>query len=180
MVYTHLSALSQLLAIISPITNKTTNMKISTLIIFFIFFCNLNAQEDNVWELLNRPKVQINKDLVAYTISESSVKNGVQSKMKMNNPSFKNPYNIYIRSNESSGKLVINNKNTVEDISLDFKYIYNIPDNDNSKVYEFLMLDDRFTLRYYQMKDGSNDILYLSHHADKRNSIELYYTIAKN
>ena len=125
------------------------------------------------------PKVQINKDLVAYTISHSSIKNGIKSKVKTNNPSTKNPYFIFIRSNDTSGKIVINNKKNTEDISLNFKYIYKIPDNDNANVYDFLMLNENYIARYFVMKDGSNDILFISYQKDSNNSIDMYYTISK-
>lgn len=154
-------------------------MRISTLFIFLLLFSKLNAQKDNTWELLNMPKVQINKDLVAYTISHSTMKNGVQSKVKTNNPSTKNPYFIFIRSDDTGGKIVVNNKKSTEDINLKFRYIYKIPESDNAKVYEFLMLDEKYTARYFVMQDGSNDILFLSYKRDSNNSVDMYYTISK-
>lgn len=154
-------------------------MKNSALFIFFLLFSTLNAQEENTWELLNMPKVQINKDLVAYTISHSTMKNGVQSKVRTNNPSAKNPYYIFIRSDDTGGKIVINNIKSAEDINLKFKYIYKIPESDNAKVYDFLMLNENYTARYFVMQDGSNDILFLSYKKDSNNSVDMYYTISK-
>lgn len=42
-------------------------------------------QETNYYEMMNMPKVIINKKLTAYTISYIEVKNGVKSELKMNN-----------------------------------------------------------------------------------------------
>jgi hypothetical protein len=63
-------------------------MKYIFLSFAFIFITNMNAQknqETNYYEMMNMPKVIINKKLTAYTISYIEVKNGVKSELKMNN-----------------------------------------------------------------------------------------------
>lgn len=151
-------------------------MKITALTLFFLVYSNIISGQEST---INLPKAIINKDLTAYTISSYSTKNGVQSKTKMNNPSFKNPYYISIKSNENSGTIRINNKNSIEDFNLPFSYIYKVKQTSDAIIYEFLSRDNPYVARYFVM-DDTNDILLISYFKNENNSDTVMYTIAKS
>lgn len=134
-------------------------------------------QETNYYEMMNMPKVIINKKLTAYTISYIEVKNGVKSELKMNNPNVNNPFYLSIISNEESGKFIINNKNQTEDTLINFSYIYK-EKNDNETTYHFLTNDRKNNLTYI-LRKGENDIVILELLDDNNNGITLLYTISK-
>ncbi|RRQ48640.1 hypothetical protein DZC72_13210 [Maribacter algicola] len=151
-------------------------MKIPTLFLLLLFTSNVILGQEST---INLPKAIINKNLTAYTISSYTTKNGNKSKTKMNNPSLKNPYHIYIKSGENSGSIRINNKNTIEDFNLPFSYIYKIDESNDMIVYEFLSPDSPYAARYFVVND-SNDMLLITYFKNENNSETVMYTIAKN
>ena len=151
-------------------------MKIPSLILFLLVTSSTILGQENTIDL---PKAIINKNLTAYTISSYTTKNGKNSKTKMNNPSFKNPYHIFIKSDENSGSLRINNKNRIEDFILPFSYIYKIDESNDMIVYEFLSQDSPYAARYFVVSD-SNDMLLITYFKNENNSETVMYTIAKN
>jgi hypothetical protein len=150
--------------------------------IYLIFLISLNASsQDNYWELLGYPKVLINKKLTSYSIAYSTIKNGIEQELKTNKPSFDNPYYIQIFSNETSGKVIINNKYMTEDIVLKFKYIYKSNDKKDTEntMYYFLIEDERYNINYNVSKKH-NHTLIITLKDDSKNSTTFMYTIAKN
>jgi len=123
------------------------------------------------------PKAQINKSLVAYTISYSKTENGVELKTTTNSPSINNPYYITISSNENRGKIVVSNKNIMEDLIIDFTYIYREKDDENTN-YWFLTNPLVFDAVYVSNSNW-NDVLFITLKKDSKNEVTLRYTIAK-
>jgi hypothetical protein len=145
-----------------------------TILTFFTY--NLFAQSDNYYEAMGFTKVVINKNHIAYTVSYSEKKNGVQHPLKMNNPNVNNPYNITISSNQNSGTIFINNQEQVEDIIINFTYIYKEKDR-NSTTYHFLTDNDNYSASY-NSQNTSNDSLLIFYDKDSQNGITIIYNIA--
>lgn len=76
-------------------------MKKFIFILSILFYIQFSAQTFS--EMVGE-KVYINKKIVAYSYTKFYEKNGIKTQ-KSNMPSMKNPYNIYISTNENSSTI---------------------------------------------------------------------------
>lgn len=146
-------------------------------LVFILLSISANAQEDNFYSMMGYPKVVINKDLTAYTVSTSIKKNGVELPIETNNPSVSNPYYILIKSNKSNGSITIRNKNHTEDLIIDFQYIYKVK-KENSVSYYFLR-ENKSLQVVYITEPGTNNTLMIRNKTDSDNDVTYFYTISR-
>ena len=148
--------------------------KLFTLLIILV---SSQIYSQDLLEVMNFPKVIINKKYVAYRFGYSTVKNGIQSEIKYNIPNTENPIFLTITSDENSGKMTVASKRMTEDIIVNFKAIYK--DNYNGKiVYHFSTNDIRYNINFY-LDPENNDTIILSFDQDKKNGISYIYTLAR-
>lgn len=149
------------------------------LLILFVFFSSAFcfAQKRRTIEELAGRKVFINKKIISYTYFQSKTVNDTKTEY-FNEPDIKNPYNIFINSDNNSATIRVNNKNTREDIILKFEAIYTMKNDENSDSYDFTGNDNCNANIIVSNTSKDNQILYL-HCGNDKNSTTVMYTISK-
>ncbi len=132
-------------------------------IILFLLLANITiscSQEitckEHPFETLDGKKVIINKTVASYTLSHSKVDNYKLSNMKIESD-INIPYNIFIKSDESSGSIRINSKKLREDIFIEFKCIHKVMSYNYIQYVFYVNKNQEVT--YTIPKDGSHHSL---------------------
>ncbi len=119
-------------------------------------------------------RVFINKDAIAYTFTTFTKTNG-NTTQKTNSPSVDSPFQIFIKTDEKSSTIRINNKNTREDIFLEFNKIYKYKYDEKNQGYQFVG-DNKYEATYIipnNSKDNQSLII------DMNNGTSYFFTISK-
>lgn len=163
------------------------NLYLFTTFLFFFITMNgqinkeveeFNAQAEKYFESLKKPRVVINKNLVAYTTWYTEKINGIEPESEMNSPNLKNPYYINIKSNKYAGTIVIQNKNMTEDMIIDFQYIEKYEKKNKITTYFFITNNEKIEV-IYNTVDGGHNMLTITYNIDPNNSKTIQYVISR-
>lgn len=154
-------------------------MKNHLIPILILLSFNSFAQNHEFWgEFMNYPRVLINENFEAYTVTFQVKNKGVVIEEEMPEPRLDNPHFITIRSDDKAGILRIKNKNYEKDLVIYFSEIYKANEEDNSIMYHFVTTDPRYTVTYVQ-NFNFNDFIFITLNRNKENEISIDYTISE-
>jgi len=155
-------------------------MKITfILLLFSSLFISAQRQDlSELYEVIGKPVV-INKKVVSYVVSHVNIQNGKRESMRSMTPSEKNPFNIFISSDNNGASIRINNKNLREDLFLQFKKIYKVVNKDSSSD-EYKFTSEECGATYYVPKDSEEHQYFIVDcENSKGNGMMLHFTISQ-
>ncbi|MBF8456368.1 hypothetical protein IV494_04160 [Kaistella sp. G5-32] len=154
-------------------------MKIFLLIsIFASFLVKSQIQDQSRYYDFVGKRVLINKSIVAYSVSESTIVAGKIQETTHNTPSEKNPFIIYISSTDDNASIRINNKNFREDIIYTFQKLYKMKASD-SKYEEYNFINGKCDAGYLIPKNNEHQSLIISCLDSKKDGFTVQMTISQ-
>ena len=134
-------------------------------------------EEKNFYDMMGYPKVTLNKNVRAYTLSIKNKKNGIDGELKTIEPNINNPHYISLTSNKDYGQLTIKNKD-YKDIVIPFSKIYQGEHENGATTYYFVTENENYSIGYIDATNY-NDTLIVELNQDSDNGIYIMYTISE-